>query len=343
MGLFSSEIPTKTMVPLCRQIATAYDAGIPILKSFEMVTSQSRDRQVRRVFTDIADDIKRGSTLADSSRAQSRHLPGFFIELLATGEHGGRLDVMLRDLADYFEDRLSIQRDVRRALILPMLQLTAAWFLGTFALRMVAALDFTSTKAFNFAEFFQDYAVFQMRAMIIVGLVFAGCVVLSRLGIFGWVWGAGATYIWPFSRVTQKFGMARFFRSMSLLIGSGLRVDYCVQKSAAVTANPYMERDLVKAVPMVKDGHSLVEAFAQSRHLTPTAREMINVGEQSGNLETACQKVSQLHLDEAKHAVNIMTRILGVAIVLTVALVIGYVIITFYTTYFGKVFDELGV
>jgi type IV pilus assembly protein PilC len=343
MSLFSDEIPTKTMVPLCRQLATAYDAGIPILRSFEMVTQQSRDQKVKRVITDMSDAIKSGSTLAEATRAQSRYLPRFFVELLATGEHGGRLDVMLRDLADYFEDRLAIQRDIRRALTYPAFQLSAAWFLGTFAIRLISSLDFNSQEAFNLGAFFADYAQFQARALIVVALVFAGCVILARLGVFGWVWGAGATYIWPFSRVTQKFGMARFCRSMSLLIGSGLRVDYCIRNSAAVTANPYMERDLIKAVPMVKEGHSLVEAFAGSRHLTPTAREMINVGETSGNLEQAFQKVSQLHLEEADHAVNIMTRIMTVAIILTVAFVIGYVIITFYTRYFGMIFNELGV
>ncbi len=342
MGLFSSEISTKTMVPLCRQLATAYDAGIPILRSFEMVTNQSRDRRVKRVITDMSDDIKRGSTLGDASRAQSKYLPRFFIELIATGEHGGRLDIMLRDLADYFEDRLSIQREIRRALTYPAIQLMMAWFLGSFALMMIGSLDINSTEAPNLEAMFQKYAVLQVRAMIVAALVFAGCVVLARLGIFGWVWGAGATYIWPFSKVTQKFGLARFFRSMSLLTGSGLRIDYCIHSSAAVTANPYMQRDLLKAVPMVKEGASLVESFSQSRHLTPTAREMILVGEQSGNLEGSFQKVSQMHLEEASHAVSVMVRIMNVAIVLAVALVIGYVIISFYTKYFGML-DELGI
>jgi len=342
MGLFSNEIPTKTMVPLCRQLATAYDAGIPILRSFEILRDQSRDRNVKRVITDMSDAIKRGSTLEEASRAQSRYLPRFFIELLATGEHGGRLDVMLRDLADYFEDRLAIQRDIRRALTVPTMQLIAAWFLGTFAIRLISRLDFNSQEPFNLEAYLADYAQFQVRAMIVVGLVFVACIILSRLGVFGYVWGAGATYIWPFSRVTQKFGMARFCRSMSLLIGSGLRVDYCIRNSAAVTANPYMERDLLKAVPLVKEGYSLVEAFAGSRHLTPTAREMILVGEQSGELETSFQKVAQLHLEEADHAVNVMTRLMGVALILGVAFVVGYVIISFYSKYFGML-DELGI
>jgi type IV pilus assembly protein PilC len=343
MGLFSNEISTKSMVPLCRQLATAYDAGIPILRSFEMVTSESKDRRVKQVITDISDDIKKGASLAEASRAQAQYLPRFFIELLATGEHGGKLDVMLRDLADYFEDRLNIQRQVLGAMVYPIIQLTAAWFLGTFSLMLIGSIDFNATEPFSLESFFAKYAEFQARAIIVFVLIFLACIVLARLDIFKYIWGAGATYIWPFSNVTQKYGLARFFRSMSLLVGSGLRIDYCILSSASVTANPYMQRDLEQAAPLVKEGATLAEAFSRSRHLTPTAREMINVGEHSGELERAFQKVSDLHLEEANHAVHVMTRIMTVAIILGVALVIGYVIITFYTRYFGMVFDELGI
>jgi type IV pilus assembly protein PilC len=291
----------------------------------------------------MADSIRNGSTLADATRAQSKYLPRFFIELLATGEHGGKLDIMLRDLADYFEDRLSIQREVKRALTLPTIQLIFAWFLGSFALQILGKLDFNSTEPFNFESFIQSYAQFQARALIICALVFVGCIILSRLGVFGWVWGAVATFIWPFSVVTRKFGLARFFRSMALLIGSGLRIDHCVRNSAAVTANPYMERDLMKAEPFIKEGATLVQAFAASRTLTPTAREMILVGEQSGKLDVALQKVSQLHLEEASHAVTVMVKVMNTLIILAVCFIVGYVVITFYMRLYGNIYNELGI
>src|SRR6185295_9589925 len=99
MGLLSAEIETKAMVPVCRQLATSYEAGIPILRSFEHVGRESKDPRVKRVCTAIATDLRAGGTLADAARKQSKYLSPFFVQLLANGERGGHLDIMLEDLA----------------------------------------------------------------------------------------------------------------------------------------------------------------------------------------------------------------------------------------------------
>lgn len=346
MGLFSSQIALKKMVPLCRQLATTYDAGIPIVRALDVVGRQQKDRQVRELLITMNDAIKDGASLADAARAQSKVLPTFFIELIASGERGGKLDVMLRDLAQYFEDRLDMQRQITRTMTYPCIQLAFAWFCGTFALRLIPKITAGLTgkgEAFDLTAYFREYAVFQAQAMLFFATIFAGCVVLSRLGLFGYVWGFFATKMWPLAPVTRRFGLARFFRSMSLLIASGLRIDHCVESSAAVTANPYMQKDLLKAIPLIRDGSTLVEAFSASRYLTPTAREMIHIGEVSGQLETALRKVSQYHLDEATHAVTVVTRVFNALIVLLVAGLVGYILISFYTQLYGGMFDALDV
>jgi type IV pilus assembly protein PilC len=347
MGLFSSQIALKKMVPLCRQLATSYDAGIPVVRTLEIVGQQQKDGKLREVLTLMRDSIAKGGTLGEATRAQSRYLPRFFIELVSTGETGGRLDVMLRDLAQYFEDRLEMQRQIVNAMTYPITQLVFAWYCGTFALGLVGKfagiLSDRSGKPFDLMGYVREYLVFQGKAGLLALTAFAVCVLLARMGLFGYVWGAFATYMWPLSNVTRKFALARFFRSMSLLIGSGLRIDHCIINSAGVTTNPYIEKDLLKAVPLVRDGHTLVESFGVVRTLTPTAREMLHVGEVSGQLETSLRKVSEYHLDEATHAVAIATRVFSVLIGLVVAFVIGYVVIKFYTTYYGAMFDALGV
>jgi type II secretory pathway component PulF len=347
MGLLSAEIPTKKMVPLCRQMATSYDAGIPVLRMLDMLSNGQKDRQVRDLLRRMSNAVQRGSTLGDAAQAESKYLPKFFISLLSTGEMGGRLDEMLRDLAQYFEDRLTMQRNIVRSLIYPCIQIMAAWYLGTFALRLIPKIMNLMTArgggSFDIGAYFVEYGIFQAKAHAIFAIFFVAFVVLARMGLFGWVWGLFATHIWPLSNVTIKFGLARFFRSMSLLIGAGLRVDFCVDASAEVTANPYMEKDLKKATPLIRRGSTLVEAFSESRYLTPTAREMVAVGEQSGNLETQLRKVADLHLADALHAVDIATKFMGVLIVLAVAGLIGYIVILFWTSLYGGLFNELGV
>ena len=342
MGLMSSQITTKTLVPLCRQLSTSFNAGIPIIRALDLVADNTRDRRACTVLREMSDQIQEGATLGQAARTHAKYLPPFFIELIASGEVGGRLDAMLADLADYYEDRLDIRRKAVAAAIYPTLQILFAWFLGTWALGWIKGFSF-GMEPFDLGNYFAAYLRFQGIALTVFALLFAACVVLARLGILKWISGWFSTFIWPLATVTRWFALARFFRSLSLLIASGLPITECIKRAAGVVGNPYIERDLLQAVPLVKEGTSLVGAFAGSRFLTPTAREMLAVGEQSGELDTALQKVSQYHLAQATHSVQVATRIGAVLVGLVVAAIIGYVLITFWSNYYGKMLDSLGV
>jgi len=338
MELLFPRISLKKMVPLCRQLATTYDAGIPLIQAFDAIKRESRDAEIRDLLTRMQDSIKDGSTLTEAVRAEERYLPPYVIESIAAGELGGRLDVMFRDLAAYFEDRLRIRRTIAKALFYPVTLAVVAWFLGTFALMMVRSAMagmFASGPTFSFGGFFVQYGWFQARALVVFGLFAVTALLLARFGILAWIWGAVATFIWPLSRVTRRFALARFFRSLSLLIQSGLPMHDCIERSAAVTMNPYIARDMLTAVPFVRDGQSLTDAFRHSQFLLPTAREMLYVGEESGELDKTLRKVSEYYLEEATHAVEQAVPILYYIVYFAAAGFIGYIVFQFYASYFG--------
>ena len=343
MGLFSPQIATKKLVPLCRQLATSYDAGIPIVRSLELVSAKVKDRRTREVMEGMRDSIRRGTTLGDAAFSQQKYLPPFFVHLLATGEKGGRLDLMLRDLADYFEDRLEMQRKMIGMLILPGLELYAAWWLGLFALKLIGkqkgGLDseFARSGIDGVIQFAKDYVVWQgVMHLFFLGL-FVIAVFLSRAGLFGYIWGLFSTFIWPVATVTRKFAMARFYRSFSLLVGSGLNIVNCLESAATVAANPYITNDLLKGVPVLKKGGALTEALSHSKYVSSTAREMILVGEETGNLDAQLRKVANYLMEEAQYAMHMLTRVVGVLIVLGVGILVGYIVISFYMTYLGNI------
>jgi len=331
----------KTLVPMCRQLATAYDAGIPIVQSLALVSGMERHPRAREVLRTMEADVRDGGTLAEAARRQRAYLPEMLVTLLGVGETGGRLDVMLRDLAQYYEDRLEMRRKTLSALTLPLLQLVAAWFLGTFALGLVRNLDFSSTRAFSLGNYFQSYLWFQAAALLVAAAAATAGILLARAGLFGHVWGRVAYSVWPVSALAQRFALARFFRTFALLIASGLPVQRCIEQAAAASGNAYVADDLVRAVPYVMQGASLVEAFGASRVLTPTAREMLAVGETSGRLDHTLHKVAEYHMNEATHALAVLARVARVAITLLVGLVIGYIVISFYTNYYGGMLNSI--
>jgi len=349
MGLLSAQIDTKTMVPVCRQLATTYEAGIPLLKGITHVARESRHPKVKRVFGEIANDLRGGHSLDEAIGRQREYLSPFFVQLLASGEQGGHLDVMLRDLASYFEDRLSIQRSVVSAMTYPILLLVIAFHLGSFALglvtRVISGLNARGGGSVNLLEYVREdwFLGFLVPSYLWLGVAAAFFVFLSRMGVLRWITGAVTTHVWPVSRVTRNFAMARFFRSLALLLNSGLGIMACIRGAASVTANPYIERDLLQSVPRVKNGATLVEAFAPSRYLTPLAREMLAVAEESGNTDTHLQKAADYHLEEANHAVKRAITVFSTLIMLGVIGTVGFIIVMFWVKLYGGMFDALGV
>jgi len=338
MGVLTSEISSKQMVPLCRQIATSYDAGIPIIRTLEIVSNQIKDQKLRGIVQTMRDDIVQGGTLAEAASKQQKYFPPVFINLLAGGEQGGKLDVMLRDLADYYEDRLAMGRQIVGMMTYPIIQLTLAWFLGTFSLRLIKIVMgqmSARTPSIKFEDIITDYLTFQGKSMIAVSLVAVGIVVLSRAGIFKYISGFVKTYVWPISHVARNFAMARFYRSMALLTGSGLNIVKCIQNSAAAAANPYIEKSILQIIPPLQHGEPLADAVGRSAFINQVSREMIRVGEEAGKIESQFKKASEYSLEQARHAAQIMTRVFGVLVSLIVAAIVGYVVISFYSSYFS--------
>ena len=92
MGLMTAEISARHLAPLCRQMATSYDAGIPVIRTLDLMADNAKDARSKRVLRAMAEDARGGATLGEAARRQQRYLPRFFIELLHSGELGGRLD-----------------------------------------------------------------------------------------------------------------------------------------------------------------------------------------------------------------------------------------------------------
>ena len=348
MGLFSSQIATRQMVPVCRQLATSYSAGISMIDSLDTIADTTKDPSVRRAMGQMAVDLRNGATLDEAAQSQTRYLPPFFVALLASGEQGGRLDVTLGELTTYYEDRLAMQRQVVSLMTIPILQLAAAWFLGTFAL----GLADIATNAFaggggggvsGVQIYIGDYIAFQTKALIAFAAAGCGAVVLSRMGLLRWITGLVSTFVWPLSAVTRRIGLARFFKSMALMIASGVGLTKCIESSAAVMANPYMEKEMLKSLDYIKGGNTLTEAFSRSRFLTRMAHNMLAVGEKTGNLENQCNKIAEYHFQEAEHAMGMATKVFGVLIILGVCLVVGSIIISFYAQLYGGIIDGLGI
>lgn len=338
MGLTSSKLGSREMAIICRQLATAYKAGLHILAALDITAGQGASPRGRRALLHMEALIKGGASLADACRAEEKVFPGLFVQVVSAGESGGRLDALLRDLAEHYEEMYKMKRAAVGALIYPGLQLVAAWFMGTFALGIIRRVTnvFNSSHAqFSLSDYFAEYIHFQAIVLILVALAAGVFIVLARAGLMEGPVTVLKNRLWPLNRVTRKFAMARFFRGMALLLQAGLDIKQCVMRSAAMTMNKTIENDLLTALPVIARGGDLVEAFSRCRYLDRVGREMLAIGEQSGDLEDTLQKAAEYSMSEAQSEVKIASKILQVLITLAVGCVVGYFVISFYSNLYS--------
>ncbi|NLN92403.1 MAG: hypothetical protein GX130_03710 [Candidatus Hydrogenedens sp.] len=327
------------MARISRQLSTAYQAGLPVIAALQIVVDRGAPSRARRALIMMADSIRDGSSLADAAREQQAVLPELFIEVLAAGETGGRLDVLLADLADHYDGMEAIARATKVAMVYPALQLASAWYLGSFALGIIRTFTLTGSGTFSLSSYLSSYGAFQFNCHLIAFTVLAILFGLNRLGSLNIVFSTIKHHLWPVNRIIHKFALARFFQGFSILLGAGIEIKKCIRQSAAMTLHPLVERDLLQALPAVAQGKTLIEAFAPCKSLTRVDHEMIGVGEVSGELEASCKKLSEYHLNEAASAVQTAMKILQVVITLVVGAIIGYIVISFYGRLYGSMLD----
>jgi len=342
VSLFSAAISMQSVAVFCRQMAQTYDAGIPVLNGLILATDATPDRKLRNVVNRMHHSIMGGSTLTQAAEQERKYWPNLFVELVSAGEMGGRLKDVLYHLAQYYDKRLEVRRKVLGSLVYPAIQLTVVWLVVSL-LAAISRMQQSTGGQFRVDVLLSKYVQLQVAGLTVLIIVLAAVAILSRLGMWQWIWGAVKTFVWPFSRMGRALAVARFSQALGLLLGSGIDAKRATARAARTADNPYVTASLMEAMPRLERGSTLTEALSPCPYLDPKVREMLYVGEQSGTLDTSLAKAAEQIELEAMAAARVAMRIGEVAVLLLVALVVGFVVIRFYMNLYGGILRELNV
>jgi len=271
------------MALLCHSLATTSRGVIPVERALELVVANPERQSVRRVMTPVLHAIRNGQTVAAAMRTQRRHLPEEFIELVAAGEIGGRLEVALQYLAEEYDRRLVFQRMVVNSMTYPL----CIWATASIIIPFFRGLVLSPLSTEKYVLMFLGQLAASWVPLLLVLILLGQLGVLDKLGY------ACASRLWPASTVLHNLAVVRFLRTLAMLLESGLSLPRSIERAAAVTANPRLRKALVNAVPSVQRGEDLTTALASSGVLPELAVEMIHTGEFSGSLEVLLHKAAQ--------------------------------------------------
>lgn len=337
-------IKTKDKVLFSRQLATLINAGLPLVQSLRTVNQQTSSKQLKVIVNKVISDVEAGSTLAGAMAKYPQAFNQVYISLVAAGEASGTLDKALERLALQQEKDADLISKVRGAMIYPLIVV----------LVMVAVVGFMIVKVLPQVQILYDgipgaSLPLLTRVLLAVSHFVVNfwwvLVLLLALGAFfttRWARTAGGKHVidrlkmklWPFGPLFMKMYMARFARTGTTLIASGVPLIQMLEITAAAVNNVHIENSVRKAVEKVKGGKSLSESLLHDPNFLELVPSMLRIGEQSGSMEQMLAKTAEYYEkevdDQIKSISTIVEPVLMVILGIVAFVIVAAVLLPIY-------------
>src|SRR5436190_1499401 len=343
---FGGKVPDKDLAIYTRQFSTMVDAGLPIAQCLQILSEQSDSKTLRLVTSRIAREVEGGATLAESFRKFPKVFNDLFVNMLAVGESGGVLDVVLQRLSGYIEKAAKLKSKVKGAMVYPITIVSVAVLVIIFMMIFViptfakmfqglgAGLPMPTRIVMLVSDFTQRYIVF----MVLAGA--AGVYTLKRY--YGTDQGskvidAFLLKVPVMGMLIRKVAVARFTRTLGTLISSGVPILEGLLITARSAGNRVVEATVMEARAAVTSGRTLSEPLKGSTVFPPMVVHMINVGENTGALDQMLQKIADFYDDEVDTAVTALTSLLEPIMIVFLGVVVGGLVVAMYLPIFKLV------
>ena len=342
--LKARKVNEKTLSLMCRQFSIILTAGMPIVKSVELVGHQVEDRMLKNLLLQVAGDVAAGYRLADSFELRGPGLPPTFVETVRAGEESGSLEQSFATLAEFYKKKTTLHGKVVTALTYPAFVLAVA--VAVIIVIMTFAVP-TFTSAFGqmgtnlpgvtralvaISHFFEKYILYILIAL--VGLVLAwrtycsterGKLTRGRLRLKLPVLG----------RVNRMNVASQFANTLSAMLSSGLPVMKALHITARTVNNYLVSSAIMNVVAGVESGGTIGEGLRATGLLPELLCEMTAMGEQSGSLEDTLLVIGAYYDNEVEQSTNRAVSLLEPIIICVLAVFVVFVLLAVYLPMFS--------
>ena len=319
---------------MTRQLATLVRAGVPLVDSIAALTEQVEKEQLVRVLTAVRESLNEGTSFAKSLEAHPSVFPSLYTNMVAAGEASGTLEVVLARLADFMENQARLKGKVASALAYPVLMVFIGGILVS--VLMVAVVPKVTSIFENLGHALPWYT----QLLIFVSDVIAGfwwlIIALTVGGIYmfrRWKRTPEGRLRWDsmrlkfpiFGRLTLLVSVARFTRTLSTLLASGVQLLSAMEIGKNVLENARLQSVVGEAIGSIREGESIAEPLKRSGVFPPMVTHMIAVGEKTGQLEEMLENVSRAYEADVETRVVALTSLLEPIMILALGGAVGFI------------------
>jgi type IV pilus assembly protein PilC len=339
-------VSAKSLAVFTRQFSVMIDAGLPLVQCLEILGTQEEDKNFAAVILATRSDVESGLSLADAMKRHPKTFDPLFTNMIAAGEAGGILDTILKRLATYIEKAVKLKAQVKSAMVYPIAVIVIAGLVVGVILWKVIP---------TFASLFAGLgATLPMPTRIVIamsnGLVqFMPFVIV---GMIAFVFGFRAFYGTPSGRrmvdatvlkmpvlgsLMRKIAVARFCRTLSTLLASGVSILEALDITAKTAGNAVVEEAIMLTRKSIEGGDTIAAPLKETAVFPAMVVQMIGVGEATGALDTMLQKIADFYEEEVDVAVAGLLTLLEPIMIAFLGGVVGGIVIAMYLPIFDLI------
>jgi type IV pilus assembly protein PilC len=343
--LLEGPVTIRDKALFANKLSALVDAGVPILRSLDLMRMQQRSKKMRMALAGMTQDVNQGDSLGNSMRRWPKVFDNLSIALVEAGEAGGVLDDTLKRLAKLLEDNAKLQNQIKGAMSYPVtvLVIAIAVFLGmtiflipTFSSvfdQLGAELPLFTQMMLNLSEFLRSW-----KALILLG------------GLVGFAFWVAATYKTPigrrqidglmlklplFGELLIKTASAQFCRTLSSLSKAGVPILLSLEIVRETATNSVISDAIISCKNEVSEGMPLSAALRLKNVFPEMCVNMLAIGEETGEMDAMLSKVADFYEDEVTTMVKAMTSMLEPAMIVLVGIIVGSVLLAMYLPMFS--------
>jgi type IV pilus assembly protein PilC len=340
---FKKKVKQRSIGIFTRQLATMIDAGLPLVQSLEILSSQQDDKVFKGIIRGIREDVESGATFAGALKKHPTTFNELFTNLVVAGEEGGILDTILNRLSNYIEKAEALKKKVKSALIYPativgvaviVVMILMIFVIPVFESMFKSAgqsLPLPTLITLGLSKLIKKYVVIIIPGLILCFYLFRkyyqtekGKTLFDFLLLKSPVFGP----------LFQKIAVARFSRTLGTLVSSGVPILDGLNIVSKASGNKIIETAILNARASIREGETISEPLGRSGNFPPMVIQMISVGESTGALDSMLSKIADFYEEEVDVAVGNLTSLLEPLLMVFLGLVIGGVVISMYLPIF---------
>jgi type IV pilus assembly protein PilC len=346
VGKIGKKVSAKNLAVFTRQFSVMIDAGLPLVQCLDILGSQEEDKNFSAVILQTRSDVESGASLADAMRKHPKTFDPLFTNMIAAGEAGGILDTILKRLATYIEKAVKLAGQVKSAMIYPVaVIIIAGGVVGVILWKVIP----------TFAALFSGLgADLPLPTRVVIAL--SDNLVRFFPFIFVIVFAAGygfrqyyatekgkrvvdsTTLKMPvLGNILRKIAVARFCRTLSTLISSGVPILDGLEITAKTAGNSIVEDAVMVTRKSIERGETISAPLKETRVFPPMVTQMIGVGEATGALDTMLGKIADFYEEEVDTAVAGLLTLLEPIMIAILGIVVGGIVIAMYLPIFDLI------